>query len=265
MPAQSARRRQVRALSRSGALTLAAATALLCWACGGKEPPSSQRPAPAYGIPRQRTTSPAKSLPAATSQAQRFDPARPSEAARTPGSDQPPPTAAAEDSDAPGAKRERNYSAELTDLLGKTVPACLTSLAPSTNTVSVQVTAQVMPSGTISRAEAQGTGLTPTALACVKKAVGVLQLKGPVSDAPRSVQASLTLQAQRPANAPQPTAAADSREPNDDERDGEPRNSKIDPVSDDPPEVEQKLYEPTREGPEVPDPADEPPGDSPTD
>jgi len=260
MPAPTARTMVVRVLQRSHALVLVLGGALLCGACGGKEPPLPQKPPPTRGIPRARTTNTSTTLPAQTPEANGVGQSAPFAARARAG--EPPPKAAEQEAP-PEAKKERDYSAELSALLSKSVPGCLAASPPGTSSASIAVTVYVVASGTVSRAEVQGAGVPAPALACIKKAAGGLQLKAPVADAPRSVQTQLTLQTQGMPKAAQPTAAAeDSR---DDERDGNPRDSKIHHVDDHPPEVEQKLYEPTREGPEPPDPKDEPPGDNHTD
>ena len=259
MPAATAR--ALHALRRSRTPGLMLSFAIWAGACGGKEPPLPQKGPPAYGIPRQRPTSTATTPPGKSPEPIRSDQNRALPTDQRPRSEEPPPTAAEEAP--PEEKKERNYSAELAGLLSKSVPGCLASFAPSTSVVSIQVTAQVMTSGTVSRAEAQGAGLTPPALACIKKAAGALQLNGPVADAPRSVQAQLTLQTQATPKPAQPLAAEeDTRE---DERDGDPRDSKVHQVDDNPREVEQKVDEQTREGPEPADPKDEPPTDNHTD
>jgi hypothetical protein len=256
MPASTARTMLVRALKRSRAAGLVLTSSLLCCACGGKEPPLPEPPARTYGIPQQRPTN--TSTAPSGLEANRMDPSRPLGVDPHPRFEEPKGTA--RQADAPTELKERDYSAELAALLSKSVPSCLASFKPSAGTVSIQVTAQVMSSGTISRAEAQGSGLTPAILACIKKLAGTLQLNGPVADAPRSVQTQVTLQTQGTPNAPQPRAAAE--ETDEDERDGDPRDSKVHQVEDDPPEVDQKHDEPTREAPEPPDPKDEPPADN---
>jgi hypothetical protein len=262
MPASTAHTMLVRALQRSRAPGLVLTSWLLCCACGRKEP-LPEPPARTYGIPQQRTTNTSTTPPGQGPEANRMDPNRALEVDRRPRFEEPkgPPGQA----DAPPELKQRDYSAELAALLSKSVPSCLASFKPSAGTVSIQVTAQVMSSGTISRAEAQGSGLTPPILACIKKLAGTLQLNGPVADAPRSVQTQVTLQttAQGAPNAPQPKAAAEDT--NDDERDGDPRDSKVHQVDDDPAEVDQKHDEPTREAPEPPDPKDEQPTDNHTD
>ncbi|HTU58054.1 MAG TPA: hypothetical protein VMF89_06465, partial [Polyangiales bacterium] len=107
---------------------------------------------------------------------------------------------------------------------------------------------------------AQGTGLSALALTCIKKAAGALQLMAPVADAPRSVRADVMFRTQDTPKALQPKAAEEDT--HEDERDGNPRDSKVHDVDDNPREVEQKLYEDTREAPEAPDPKDEPPADN---
>jgi hypothetical protein len=117
-----------------------------------------------------------------------------------------------------------------------------------------------MASGVVNRADAQATGLTPPILACIKNLAGSLQLLGPIADAPRNVQTQLTLQTPGSPDARQPRAATDNTD--EDARDGDPRDSKLHQVEDDPPEVQQKLEEPTREAPEPPDPPDQAPADN---
>lgn len=261
MPAPTARTLLVRALQYSRAQGLVLSAALVWCACGGNEPPVPERPLPVYGMTRQLPTNTATAQPGAGPEANRME-----ENSRYPDPRprfEEPPLKAAEKAAPPEEKKERDYSAELSSLLTQSVPGCLTASPPSTTSVSIQVTAQVMATGTISRAEAQGAGLAAPALTCIKNAASTLRLKAPVADAPRSVQTQLTFQTQGTPKAVQPKAAAeDARE---DERDGDPRDSKVHHVDDNPVEVEQKLYENTREAAEVPDPKDEPPADNHTD
>lgn len=257
MPASSARTLLVRALHRSRAPGLLLSAAISC-GCGDKERPLPQRPAPTYGIPQQRPTNTVITPPGSSPQAKSILDERASAAARQPRVEQPLQTP---EQAAPGEeKKERDYSAELAALLSKSVPGCLTAWKPSTPALTIQITAQVMASGTISRAEAQAPGLTPAIIGCIQKLAGAVQLNGPVADAPRKVQTQLTLQMQGTPNAPQPKAASDDTQ--EDERDENPRDSRLQQVENDPAEVEQKLYEPTREAPEPPDPKDEPPADN---
>ena len=259
MPAPTARTIPVRAHRHPRARSLALSATLVCCACGGNEAPLPQRPLPTYGIPRQTPTTPSVAQPAPSPEAHGLREDNAFAGVVHTRREEPPPRAA-EQAAPPEEKKERDYSAELSSLLSKSVPGCLTASPPSTSSVNIQVTAQVMATGTISRAEAQGAGLSAIALTCIKKAAGALQLLAPVADAPRSVQAQLMFQTQGPPKALQPKAAEEDT--HEDERDGNPRDSKVHEVDDNPAEVEQKLYEKTREATEVPDPKDEPPNDN---
>ena len=261
MPVPTARRPRVPALC-APALWLSAA--LLGCACGGKEPALPHRPPPTRGIPQPRPTNTSTTLPGPSPEVPLAEPPRAQSAETAPKGD-PAAAAPSEEPEGSAEPKERNYSAELAALLSTGAASCLTSFRPNGSTVSLQVTAQVMPTGTITRADAQGAGLTPPILSCLKKLAESTQLSAPVRDAPRSVRAQVTLHAQTAPSAPQPTAAAEDPDSQPDERDGDPRNSKIHAVDDDPPEVEQKLYEPSREAPEPPAPVDEPPADNHTD
>jgi hypothetical protein len=259
MPASTARTVLVRVLQHSRAQGLVLSAALLCCACGGNEPPVPQRPLPTYGMTRQLPTNTSTAQPSGSPEASRSN-QNSAYAGDTHPRFEEPPLKAAEKAAPPEEKKERDYSAELSSLLSQSVSGCLTASPPSTSSVSIRVTAQVMATGTVSRAEAQGAGLAAPALTCIKNAASALRLKAPVADAPRSVQAQLTFQTQGAPKAMQPKAAEeDSRE---DERDGNPRDSKVHDVDDHPVEVEQKLYENAREAAEVPDPKDEPPADN---
>lgn len=167
-----------------------------------------------------------------------------------------PPLAADNKEPAAAEKKARDYSAELSDLLSATVN-CLTGHKPGA--ISINVSAQVMPSGSITRADAQGPGLTPVELSCIQKTVGTLHLQSPIEGAPRSVSGHLTLQSQATKDAPQPKAAAerDDRDDNDNGRDENPHDTQVKEVNNDPPEVQQR-DEPTREARE---PRDETPRD----
>jgi hypothetical protein len=241
---------------------LALCCSLLCSACGSKEAPAPERPAPPPGMPRARPTPTAvlppvgsspegTSAPGAnngygTSGAPRF--AMPT---NNPLAEQAPAEV-----DTPKA---RDYGQELSTLLKQNAPSCLSGWSPSRNgSVSIQVSAQVMATGAITRADASGSGLTPSILACMQKLATTLRMQAPIADAPRNVQTSLTLQSQG-GEAPQPKAATNTA--NEDERDENPRDSRLQEVANDPPEVEQK-DEPTREAPEPPEPRDLPPSDT---
>jgi|GEM_PF-3809036 len=259
MPATTARTILVRALQHPRAQGLVLSAALGCYACGGKEPPLPERPLPVYGMTRQLPTNTSTAQPGPSPEANRMDQNRAYGGDVHPRFEEPP-LKAAEKPALPEEKKERDYSAELSSLLSQSVSGCLTASPPSTTSVSIRVTAQVMATGTVSRAEAQGAGLAAPALTCIKSAASALHFKAPVADAPRSVQAQLTFQTQGTPKALQAKAAAeDTRE---DERDGNPRDSKVRDVDDSPVEVEQKLYENAREAAEVPDPRDEPPADN---
>jgi hypothetical protein len=170
-----------------------------------------------------------------------------------------PPERPAEQAAAATEAKPRDYSAELTAMLSTSAISCLAGFKPvGSSTVNLQVTAQVMSSGTVSRAEVQGKGLTPPMLACIQKLAVTSQLHGPIEGAPRSVQAQLLLQTQGSGTAPQPQAAYDNAQ---DERDENPHDSKLQEVANDPAEVEQK-DEPTREAPEPPEPRDQAPADT---
>jgi hypothetical protein len=262
MPAPTARTTLERVLQHSRAQGLVLSAALVCCACGGNEQPVPERPLPTYGMTRQLPTNTSNTSTAQPSQ--RPEANRLNQNSAYPGDTRPrfeePPLKAAEKAAPPEEKKERDYSSELSNLLSQSVSGCLTASPPSTSSVSIRVTAHVMATGTVSRAEAQGAGLATPALTCIKNAAGALRLKAPVADAPRTVQAQLTFQTQGAPKALQPKAAVeDSRE---DERDGNPRDSKVHDVDDHPVEVEQKLYEDAREAAEVPDPKDEPPTDN---
>lgn len=173
--------------------------------------------------------------------------------------DMPPPRqpdqAAPEQAEAPA--KARDYGAELSTLLKLNAPGCLAGWDPSgKTTLIIEVTAQVMGSGTISRAEARAPGATPTVLACLKRQANALQLVGPVEGAPLSVSASVTLQTDGPGTT-QPKAAVDNSQ---DDRDENPRDSKLQQVENDPKEVTQK-DEPVPEAPEPPEPRELPPTD----
>lgn len=264
MPASSARTFLARALQRSRVPSLLLTAGLLCCACGRKEDPATQKAPPAYGIPQQRATNTSTALPGQSPEANRMERERQVVPDGRTRFEEPPLKAAADQGTAQDEKKDRDYGAELAQQLNKSVPGCLGSFSPSTTSVTISVTAQVMSSGMVSRAEASASGLTPAILACIKKLAASAQLQAPVADAPRSVQAQLTLQTQGTPKAAQ-LKAAPAEEFEADQRDENPRDSKVPHVENDPVEVEQKLYEHSREGTEVPDPKDEPPADNHTD
>lgn len=253
----SSRVRARKPLLRAAGLALCCS--LLSPACGSKEAAAPQAPRPAPGIPRPRPTPTAILPPSGSSPEGTIAPtANDTYAAKSAPRFETPPERPVEPAPAEqGVAKARDYSAELSGLLKQSAASCLAGWTPSRNgSVNVQVTAQVMSSGAVSRAEANAAGLTPAILGCIQKLATTLRMQGPIADAPRSVQTQLTLQAQG-VEAPQPRAATN----NEDERDENPRDSKLQEVTNDPPEVMQK-DEPVREAPEPPEPRDLPPSDT---
>lgn len=232
---------------------LALACSLSGFSCGSDAPPPN-RPGP--GMVSADPARAQAALPAAAPDAVRNQ-AYTRPPLSSGGLQQPPPPAADTDK-APTApeKKERDYSAELSALLSSTV-SCLTGhKADARAAITINVSAQVMPSGSISRADAQGPGLTPVELSCIQKQVSSLHLNGPIEGAPRSVSGHLTLQAQATKEAPQPKAAV---ERDDDEEN--PHDTVVKEVANDPPEAQQH-DEPVREAPEPAEPQDQAPHDT---
>ncbi|HET8939146.1 MAG TPA: hypothetical protein VFN67_37130 [Polyangiales bacterium] len=244
-----------------GAAGLTLCCNLLGSACSKKDTSTQDAPAPmAAGMTRPRPTPTAILRPVGSSPepmgmgSRNTDPTASSMHFEAPPPLKPEQAAA---QPAEGPAKVRDYSAELSALLKQGALSCLAGWDSNGKTsIDLQVTAQVMGSGTISRAEVRAAGVTPTIVACVQKQAGALQLQGPIEAAPRSVSASLTLLT-KGTPALQPRAA---EETNQDERDENPHDSKIQDVANDPPEVMQK-DEPVREAPEPPEPRDAPPTD----
>jgi hypothetical protein len=249
---------------------LALTCSVLCAACGKSDSELPSRPVQGPGIPQQRQTNTSTIPTGSTPETARWAASQAQGSLDTRPRFEAPPTVAADQAgSADGEKKQRDFSVELADLLSKNALTCIDSFTPSSRApVNVQVTAQVMASGTINRAEVSASGLTPAIVACIQKVATTVAMTGPIPDAPRTVSAQFSMTSRAAPEPRQPTAAKDDADDHHDEtdqRNENPRDSKIDQVDDHPAEVEQKLYEQTREAPEPPDPVDEPPADNHTD
>ena len=249
---------RVRALLPAAGLTLCCN--LLGSACSKKEATSTAEAPPpiAAGMARPRPT-PTSILPPVGNSPDSMGSRNSDPTGSSARFDLPPPRKPdqAAPLEAESTEKARDYSAELSTLLKNSAQSCLAGWDPSVKTsLIVQITAQVMGSGAISRAEAQAPGATPAVLACLKKQANALQLVAPVEGAPRSVSASVTLQTEGSGTAQPKAAAANTQE----DRDENPRDSKLQDVENDPREVVQK-EEPVREAPEPPEPRELPPTD----
>jgi hypothetical protein len=231
------------------ALTCSMCSVLASHGCGNDAPPAN-RPRP--GMVSANPTNSSTTQPMQGPDAVRNQPIQ--QPGLSSGRLESPPAAAESKAPEPAEKKARDYSAELKGLLSSSV-SCLTGhKADARSAITINVSAQVMPSGSISRADAQGPGLSPVELSCIQKVVGTLRLNGPIDGAPRSVSAHLTLQSQATKEVPQPKAAADS---DDNDREENPHETQLKEVNNDPPEVAQH-DQPVREAPEPAEPRDEP-------
>jgi hypothetical protein len=90
------------------------------------------------------------------------------------------------------APAERNLGAELVTAVGS--PAGCIDLATARSLhgrLTIQVSATVMPTGSITRASASGSGLPPAALDCVEARALAARLAAPIEGAPRGISGTL--------------------------------------------------------------------------
>lgn len=93
----------------------------------------------------------------------------------------------------------RDFAAELLSNLGE--PSSCLKARPAgavPNTTDLSVTAYVMPSGGVSRCDAEGSGLDADELACVCRLIAAVHFAQPVDNAPLVVTASVKLQLPNP-------------------------------------------------------------------
>lgn len=92
------------------------------------------------------------------------------------------------------APRERDLGAELGEAVGS-IQACLDleTARRIDGTLRVPITAQVLPSGRISRASARGGSLSREQNQCIEGVVTHTSLRGPIDGAPREVSTTLEL------------------------------------------------------------------------
>ncbi len=91
-------------------------------------------------------------------------------------------------------KEPRNLQSELETMMGSPV-TCLkprpASQAPSS--VSISLSANVMPSGAVGRGEVSAPGLEPEEVSCVRSRLESLRFAQPIENAPLTVNGSITL------------------------------------------------------------------------
>jgi hypothetical protein len=91
-------------------------------------------------------------------------------------------------------KEPRNLQSELETMMGSPV-TCLkprpASQAPAS--VSISLSANVMPSGAVGRGEVSAPGLEPEEVSCVRSRLESLRFAQPIENAPLTVSGSITL------------------------------------------------------------------------
>lgn len=126
--------------------------------------------------------------------------ALPSPFARTPqpGALAEPDAASSEHDASDGASAsepKRDLSSELAQLVGQPL-SCVdfAAIVEGGGKVDIAVSAQVVPSGRITRAEVSAPGQPPKALRCIEQLVTAGSLQAPVPEAPRAVRTTITMQ-----------------------------------------------------------------------
>jgi hypothetical protein len=93
------------------------------------------------------------------------------------------------------AAAERDLARELAILIGQPISCVdLAAVVAGGGRVDIAVSAQVVPSGRITRAEATAKGQPDRALRCVEQLATSRSLRGPVPDAPRRVSTTVSMQ-----------------------------------------------------------------------
>ena len=156
----------------------------------GLAPSEVPPPAP----PRATTPAPTPSAPPPSSLPSPFAQAAPNPGALARTEDASPADAAA--AAARDAEPERDLGQELAAVLGQPI-RCLDvpAVVAGGGKLTITATAQVMPSGRITRASASAPGQPAEALRCIEGIVTAGRLQGSVPGAPRQVAASVTIQA----------------------------------------------------------------------
>lgn len=107
-----------------------------------------------------------------------------------------PQTVSAEEAkpDAPADKPPRNLRQELETMMGSPV-SCLAARPANAapNRVDISLSASVMPSGAVGRAEVSAPGLNPEEVACLRARLETLRFAQPIENAPFTVNGSITL------------------------------------------------------------------------
>lgn len=99
---------------------------------------------------------------------------------------------AAPEAPAEAAPRERDLSAELTAAFGSPTD-CFDFARVSTlgDTLAVNVSITVMPSGRVNRASVSASGLLPAEIDCLEQRAMTVALRGPIEDAPRTISSRI--------------------------------------------------------------------------
>ena len=93
------------------------------------------------------------------------------------------------------AAAERDLARELAILIGQPISCVdLGAVVAGGGRVDISVSAQVVPSGRITRAEASAKGQPDRALRCVEQLATSRSLRGPVPGAPRQVATTVSMQ-----------------------------------------------------------------------
>lgn len=172
---------------------------LLALGCGRRDEGTSGPPLPPRGSVRGggvgRAATPPPSTPAPPAATGRTR-ARADDDWRSVGrpaaSDEAPTTAETTPPAEAAAPAARDYAGELTAAFGSPT-SCFDYARISTfgESLRVNVSVTVMPSGRVNRASASGTGFTPEEVACLEEHAMNVSLRGPIDGAPRTISARI--------------------------------------------------------------------------
>lgn len=97
--------------------------------------------------------------------------------------------------EAGASESKRDLPAELAQLVGQPL-SCVdfAAIVEGGGKLDISVSAQVVPSGRITRAEVSAPGQPPKALRCIEQLVTAGSLQAPVPEAPRAVRTTVTMQ-----------------------------------------------------------------------
>jgi hypothetical protein len=164
------------------------------FACSSDAPSASLRQRGVQLGPATAVTAPQRAEPPRFEEPQRAE-SEPGGAQRA--AEQPPSAA---DPNVAGAveapdKPQRSLQRELETMLGSPA-SCLQPRAAVNGASKLQISlsASIMPSGAVSRAEASGAGLHPDELKCLRDRIESLRFAEPIEGAPLTVTGSVTLE-----------------------------------------------------------------------